>query len=284
MRLLKGKRILCTGGSGFLGRELVKRLSQFDCDDIIVVSKNEESLLQLKSEFPKVEIVVGDISNKTTCEKVCDNVDGIFHLAAFKHTNLAEDNVKECIQSNINGSMNLLDCTLKNKPEFILGISTDKAAKPSGVYGMTKFLMEKMFKEYEKFNQDTKYRLVRFGNIWNSTGSLADIWIPKIKAGKAISLTDPRATRFFWTVEEAVDLIFECLDKAKDHTPFTPVMKSVSMLTVLEACLEVYGKCPVEITGLKEGEKLHELITDTGLDSSQAEQYTKEEFKTKFLN
>ncbi len=284
MIINKNKHYLLTGGSGYLGRELVKRLTQLGCDNLLVLSKDENSLLELKEKFPQVEVVVGDISDKNTCEKVCNGVDGIFHLAAFKHVSLAENNVRECIESNINGSINLLDCTLKYKPDFIIGISTDKASCPTGVYGMTKFFMEKLFAEYERYNKDTNYRLVRFGNIWNSTGSLATIWIPKMKNGKEICVTDPNATRFFWTVDEAIDLIFNCLNKADDSTPYTPVMKAVSLQTVVEACQEVYGKCPVKVIGLREGEKLHEKIVDSGLDSSKAEQYTKEEFKNKFLS
>jgi UDP-N-acetylglucosamine 4,6-dehydratase/UDP-glucose 4-epimerase len=275
-------KILIDGGDGHIGSELVKRLIGLGCVNLMVLSKNEETLLKLKERFPVVETVVGDIGSKMTCERVCYGVDGIFHLAAFKHVNLAENNVKECIQSNINGSMNLLDCTVWYKPQFILGVSTDKAGQPSGVYGMTKYLMERMFAEYERFNKDTEYRLVRFGNVWGSTGSLSTIWLPKMKKGEEITVTDPGATRFFWTVEEAVDLIFSCIEKSKDSTPLIPTMKAVSLQTIIDACHEVYGDFPVKVIGLKEGENLHEILNDKK-DSSMSEQYTKEEFINKFL-
>lgn len=136
--------------------------------------------------------------------------------------------------------------------------------------------------EAEQMNPDTKYRVIRYGNVWGSTGSIATKWKEKMEKGEEVILTDPEASRFFWDVKEAIDLIFECIQKAKDATPYIPPMKAVKMSVVLEACLEIWGKSPVKIIGLQPGENKVET-TDGIVFSDQCEQFTKEEFIEKFL-
>jgi UDP-N-acetylglucosamine 4,6-dehydratase/UDP-glucose 4-epimerase len=264
-------KYLITGGSGFLGKALVARLYPAN---IRVLSKNEEQLLELKDKYPDIEIMVGDISDPATCRLACEGVTGIYHLAAFKHVGLAEVNVRECIASNVIGTINLLDVFTGN---FIIGISTDKATRPNGVYGITKLLMERLFKDYEERNPGTKYRIVRYGNVLYSTGSVLCKWREKIQENKMITVTDLGATRFFWTVDQAIDLIFECLEKATDATPFVGKMKSILIKDLLDAMLDKYGHVPVEVIGLQPGENKHELLDADGRDSSQVEFYTKEE-------
>lgn len=276
----KDKRYLITGGSGFLGKALVEKLVELGYKDILVLSKNEEQLLALKDEFKQVEVMVGDIGNMATCIKACQGVTGIFHLAAFKHVTLAEDNVEECINSNIKGSINLLTCTLKYKPNFIIGISTDKAAKPTGIYGMTKYLMERLFAEYEKINTTTNYRTVRFGNMIYSTGSVLCKWKERILNDLPIKVTDLNSTRFYWTVDEAVNLIFECLNLAKDSKAYVGQMKAIKLGDLVNAMYEKYGvgkEVKIKFIGLQPGENLHEAISDDLLNSNHAEKYTNKE-------
>lgn len=269
-------------GPGYLGKQLIKRLVEQGFKNLRVIARNEGNLIKLKEEYPFIEIVPGDISNAAACEKACEGVEGIFHLAAQKHVGLAEMNVARTVLSNIGGTMNILECTLRHKPEFIIGISTDKAAQVKGIYGASKLIQEGLFREFESFNPQTKYRTVRYGNVWKSPGSFITKWEPKMRAGEEIILTDPEATRFFWTVEQAVELIFDCLNEAVDSTPFTPKMKSAKMGVVLDACMEVFGKCPLKITGLQKGENLSETI-DGITYSGETEQFTKEEFINTFL-
>lgn len=266
-------KFLVTGGSGFLGHELIKRLD----GEVRVLARNEGKLVELKEKFPHIEIIVGDVSDPYTCDRAMQGVDGVYHLAALKHVGIAEDNVKECIETNI--PIALLEATRKHKPKFIIGISTDKAASRKGVYGTTKFLMERLFAEYEKLNPDTKYRTVRYGNVIYSTGSVLCKWKEKMQKGEEVTITDPNATRFFWTVEQAVDLIFKCLEKTTDSKPYVTKMKSMRMGDLLEAMNSKYGKpgAVAKVIGLQPGENLHEIITEDGLDSSRAEKFTIEE-------
>ena len=145
IKMSSSKTYLVTGGSGFLGAELISRIP----GKVRVIARNEGNLIALKEKFPHIEIIPGSIADPFVVEKAIQGVDGIFHLAAFKHVGLAENHVKECVESNVIGTLNLLEATLKHKPEFIIGISTDKAAQVTGVYGATKLLQEKLFEEYE---------------------------------------------------------------------------------------------------------------------------------------
>lgn len=279
----KGKRYLVTGGSGFLGRSLIKRLAGIGVCDVAVIARNEGQLIDVKEAFPHIEIIPGDIADPHSCAHACAGARGIFHAAAFKHVLMAQLHTRECISSNVIGTLNLLDQTLKLRPDFIIGISSDKAGRMTGVYGATKYLQETLFAGYEKVNPITRYRTVRFGNVWGSTGSFITKWKAKMQKGEEIVLTDPEATRFFWTVEQGVELIFECLERAPDSTPYIPKMKAVKMGTVLEACMEVFGKGPVRVTGLQPGENKHESM-DGIIFSNEVDQFTKEEVIATFLS
>lgn len=280
--MVKNGKYLITGGSGFLGNTLISRLVAQNSYRLVVLARNEGELLKLQDKFPDVEIIPGDVADQYVCEKACRDVDGIFHLAAFKHVRMAEMNTQRCIRSNIIGTLNLLNMSLKFKPDIFVLISTDKAANIRGVYGATKLLGEKLVEEFAEVNSDTKYRVVRYGNVWNSTGSFITKWRPLMKAGQEVMVTDPGATRFFFTVDDAVSLIFRSIDEGKDAKPFVPAMKAVSIGTVLEACQEVYGKCPVKTIGLQAGENMHETM-DGKIFSNEVEQYTKEDFIKEFL-
>lgn len=276
------KRIVVFGGSGFLGTALIQRLISFGNNNIIAIARNEGALVMLKEKFPAIQIIVGDIADQWVVKKAMKDAEEVYLLSALKHVGLAETEVKSCINTNIIGCMNIIDESLTTKPKLLMFISTDKASQPMGVYGCSKKIGEKLIYEAESINADTKYRIVRYGNVWGSTGSLITKWKPKMLRGEEIILTEPEASRFFWSVDEAVDLIFECIKKSDSSDPFIPTMKAVKMSVVLAACMEIYGNCPVKIIGLQPGENKVET-TDGILFSDQAEQFTKEEFIQTFL-
>lgn len=269
------------GGSGFLGTALIGRLISIGVTNIVAVARNEGALVALKEKYP-IDIIVGDITDKWIVKKAMKDAQAVFLLSALKHVGLAEIEVKSCINTNVIGCMNVVDESLITKPKGLMFISTDKASQPMGVYGCSKKIGEKLIAEAEKINPDTEYRIVRYGNVWGSSGSLITKWKPKMQRGEEIILTDPEASRFFWTIDEAVDLIFECGRKATDCTPYIPKMKAVQLGVVLEACMEVYGKSPVKIIGLQPGENKVET-TDGITFSDQVEQFSKQEFIEKFL-
>ena len=281
MILDKNKTYLVTGGAGFLGQELIARLEAAGCTNVVTISRNEGKLVALKEKFPFVKIIPGDIADPYCAEKAVQGVDAIFHLAAFKHVGLAEQTVRECVLGNVTGTMNILELTRKYPIEFILGISTDKAAQVSGVYGASKLLHERLFTDYEKMNPSTKYRTVRYGNVLYSTGSVLCKWKDRLQNDEEVIITDSEATRFYWTVDQAIDLIFDCLNNAEDSKPYVPEMKSMSVGNLLEAMIRKYhpdGKTyKVKTIGLQPGENLHEVIVEDGPNSSEVERFTIEE-------
>lgn len=275
-------KYLITGGSGFLGERLIERLLEKEVCKIVTVARNEGKLIMLKEKFPQIDIVTGDISKEFVCQGLFEKYrfGGIWHLSAFKHVGLAEHQAIECLESNITGTINLL----KHAKDvgFVLGISTDKAAQVNGVYGLSKLAMERLFKNFEELRPDIKYRIVRYGNVLYSTGSVLCKWKDLIQQDKEIIITDANATRFFWTRDQAIDLIFDCLENAKDSSPYCPTIKSISIGELICAMYMKYGnwaKRKIKIIGLQPGENLHEKILEKGPYSNEVEQYTIDEIK-----
>lgn len=277
---------LVFGATGFLGEKLVERLVN-QGDRVLAVARNEGKLITLKEKFPSIEILTGDIADSWTVALAFNQKpDAVYLLSAFKHVGMAEDQAMQCVRSNVVGTMKVIQASLIYKPKSLVFISTDKAARVAGVYGATKLLGERLMQEAEKLNPDTKYRVVRYGNVLYSTGSVLCKWKDKIQKDEEIIITDLDATRFFWTREEAIDLIFECLEKAGDSKPWIPKMKAMSMGDLLLAMYQKYGSytsgplIKTKVIGLQPGENLHETM-DGKIYSNEVEQFTIEEIKEK---
>ena len=275
----KGKTYLVTGGSGFLGKKTIERIHEKG-GKVLTMARDEGKLIQLKQELPYIDFLTGDIADRFNCQQAVRQVDGIFHLAAFKHVGIAETQSRECIMSNTIGSLNLLELTAEYDLDFNIGISTDKAAIISGVYGASKFLMEALYRQFEANFPKTKFRIVRYGNVLYSTGSVLCKWKDLLQKGETPIITEPKATRFFWTIDQAVDLIWSCMHYASDSSPYVPDMKSMSMGDLLQAMIIKYSpdkSIEPEVIGLGKGENLHEKILADGLSSEDADRFTVEE-------
>lgn len=275
----RGKRYLVTGGTGFLGEQLVEDIVKKG-GIVRIIARNEGKLISLKERLGNaVELCLGDISVLFNVQQFMNcEFEGVFHLAAFKHVPLAETNSVQCIYSNVIGSANVLDTAVECNAKFIIGISTDKAAQVAGVYGATKLLMEKMFAQYAELFPNTKFRIVRYGNVLYSTGSVLCKWKTLIEQGKHVTVTEPEATRFFWSLEQAIKLIYDCLENATSAKPFVPTMKAMKIGDLLDAMIKKYAPkgIPIEAMkiGLQKGENLHEKILEEGPYSNEVERYT----------
>jgi UDP-N-acetylglucosamine 4,6-dehydratase/5-epimerase len=283
IQIEENKLYLVTGGGGFLGQPLVKHILSKGAK-VRIMGRDEGTLIKMKEIHPSIEIHPGDISDSFEVQQSMKDVNGVFHLAASKHVGLAETFVRENVKSNTIGSLNIYEQSLKQDLDFILAISTDKAAQVNGVYGATKLLMERLSKQYEKLNPNCKYRIVRYGNVLYSTGSVLCKWKDLIEKNKELIVTEPEATRFFWSVEQAIGLILDCLKNSTDSTPYCPDMKSMSIKNLLTAMVEKYsnsswGNYPIKIIGLQPGENLHEKVLDEGPFSNEVQQFTIEEIK-----
>ena len=282
MTVENNKLYLVTGATGFLGELLTERIIEMG-GRVRAFSRNEGKLITLKERYPELEIYTGDVSDRFEVRQAMNGVDAVFHLAASKHVGLAETYTRECTKTNVIGSMNILEESLdRSKPlDFVIGISTDKAAQVSGVYGASKLLMERLFKQVETLNSQTKYRIVRYGNVLYSTGSVLCKWRDLLLEGKQVVVTDPSATRFFWTRDQAVDLIFSCLNSAQSTAPWVPEMKSMKIGDLLTAMAQKYldpnHELDIKIIGLQPGENLHEKILEEGPASDEVDFFTIEE-------
>ncbi len=281
MILDKNKKYLITGGTGFLGKELVNYLVPKGYK-IRVLCRDEAKLVYLKEEYPNIEIISGDISNKYTVMKAMKNINGIFHLAAFKYVDLAEKEPINCTRSNVIGSLNILEETLnRDDIDFVIATSTDKAAKVAGIYGASKLIMEKLFDEYQYIKPNIKYRIVRYGNVLYSTGSVLYKWKRLLQLDKELIVTDLNCTRFYWTVGEAITLIFNCLELANSAKPYVPEMKSIILKDLLTAMSKKYlkkgGTLKIKEIGLRQGENLHESLDKKHKNSFESDKYTIDE-------
>lgn len=268
------------GGSGFLGEKLIERLVH---EELTVVARNEGKLIALKEKFPNINIIPGDIADSwTVAEAFKTKPDGVFLLSASKSVEIAEKEVMQCVKSNVIGTLKILKASLIYKPKFIILTSTDKAAQVSGVYGATKLLCERLFKEAQELNPDTKYRVVRYGNVWGSTASFITKWIPLLKQGNGIKLTDPDMTRFFWTRDDAISLIFSCLEEANGPEPYIPSMKAMRMGDIVDALKIEFGDFKVDIIGNRGAENIHETM-DGKTYSNDVDRYSVKEILEKFI-
>lgn len=272
------KNILITGGTGFLGRELIHTIFQFakfknKTPNITVLARNEGKLIALKEQYD-IDIICGSVEDGVTVQKACKDIDTIFHLAAFKHVGLAEQQPYQCTMSNIYGTINLLNAF---NGSLFVAISTDKAAKLQGVYGASKRIMERLIEERSNTNLSVKYIVPRYGNVLGSTGSIVPKWIKAAKNNEAITITDPKATRFFFTVADAVDLIFEAIEKGESGIPYIKHMKSCYVATIAESIQKKYGKFKkINKIGLQPGENMHEYL-DAEYCSRDADKFTTDE-------
>lgn len=270
-------KIVVFGGSGFLGIPLIERLISLGNTNILSVSRNEGAAVALKERFKDVSIMIGDIADPWVVKKSMEDATACFLLSAMKHVGLSEKDVKSCVSTNIMGTLNVINESLLTKPKTLLLISSDKAAQPTGIYGCSKKLGEGLMGEAQTMNTGTAYRVVRYGNVLYSTGSVLCKWRDKMQKGEEVIVTDPDATRFYWPVEEAVDLIFDCIENATSAEPFITSMKSIRLGDLLEAMMSKYGRVPVRIIGLQPGENMHEVIVPELPDSFRSARYTKEE-------
>ncbi len=274
------EKVAVTGATGYVGEKLVEKLI-LNGNFVHAIARNEGKLIEIKDKYKNVEIFPCPVEDEYLIKKAVKDCSGIYHLASFKEINLAEKNALKTVQTNIFGTLNILKASVDYPNiHFVIVASSDKAEKISGVYGATKFIMEKLVEEFNFINQgQCKYRILRFGNILHSTSSVLVKWKKAILEGKDLVITDPSATRYFLTREEAVAMIFECLETATDSKPYFTKMKSLSLKELLDMMILKYGngrKNNIIQIGLREGENKHEKISPD-LTSEHAIRWNKEE-------
>ncbi len=254
---LKNKTVLVTGGAGSVGTVLIKKILKYPVHSVRVLDVDEHALFRLKRSIKdsRLRMLLGNILDKDRIEMAGKNADIIFHLAAVKNIEITEFNPIETIDTNINGTVNLIKMSLKNKPKKFLNISTDKAAESSTLYGATKQIGERITSWAGTHVEETKFASVRFGNVIETRGNVFEIWHEEFRNKKPLSITSPSMKRYFFNVDQAADFILHCLSLMHLGEIFVPKMKSYK-IKKLAAKISKNHK----IIGLRQGEKLDEVL------------------------
>jgi UDP-N-acetylglucosamine 4,6-dehydratase len=259
--------VLITGGSGSLGQALLHRYVTEGQEELIVYSRDEWKQSQLRRMFPEVRFMLGDVRDYDRLLIATRGVETIIHAAAYKQVPSAEANVDEAIATNVLGSRNVARAAVHNNVNFVLGISTDKACQPVNAYGETKALMEKLFQQADNWG-DTIFNCVRYGNVLGSRGSIVPLFRAQVES-RTFTLTDANMTRFWMTLDEAVDLVFAALRDGManldDSAVVVPQVPASSMWTLVEAVVARWGTgdiadYEIEHMGTRPGEKWHEQL------------------------
>jgi len=259
--LLKDKVVLVTGGTGSFGKKFVEKLlTDNQAKKIIVFSRDELKQFEMQSRMnsPRLRYFLGDVRDFQRLKQATDGVDIIIHAAALKQIPAAEYNPMEAIKTNIIGAENIINAAIENGVKRIIALSTDKAANPANLYGATKLCSDKLMVAGNVLagNRDTKFSVVRYGNVLGSRGSV----IPFFKEQEAkgfLPITDLKMTRFWLTIEEGVLFVLDSLDRMHGGEIFVPKIPSFKVVDVAQV---VSPNVPTKTIGIRPGEKLHEVM------------------------
>lgn len=263
--LFENKKIVVLGGTGYLGRAIAQEVLKYNPKNVVIFSRDEVkhfyTISKVFNNDPRVLSVLGDIRDYDSLLRVTRHADIVFHVAALKRMDCLEDNVEEAIKTNVLATMNVFNACVANNVNKVLFISTDKACSPINTYGACKFVSEKIFTNYNIAQYKTKFMVVRFGNILESTGSVIPIFIDKVKAGREIPLTDDQMTRFIIDKEEAAKLIFDALRYGQGGEIFIKKLSAMKITDLIEVIKARYkSNNTIKVIGLRPGEKIHEVL------------------------
>ncbi len=267
--MFKNSSILITGGTGSFGQAFIKIfLKKFKPRRLIVLSRDEMKQWEMAKKYKnekRLMFFIGDVRDKDRLYRALDGVDFVVHAAATKIVPTAEYNPFECIKTNINGAMNLIDASIDQGVKRVVALSTDKASSPINLYGATKLASDKLFvasnASYAS-GHDTIFSVVRYGNVMGSRGSVIPFFY-ELKDGNTFTITDKRMTRFMITLEQGIDLVLHAF---KDMVGGEIYVKKIPSMKVTDIAKSINPKLKLEYIGIRPGEKLHEEMI--GFDDS----------------
>jgi UDP-N-acetylglucosamine 4,6-dehydratase/5-epimerase len=257
----RNKKVLITGGTGSLGKALIKKLKEYNCK-LIVYSRDEGKQALSFGNDPTIARVIGDVRDYKKLDVTMQRhkPDYVIHTGALKRIDDMEFYPDECVKTNIRGSENVAIASEQNNVKKCILISTDKACQPINVYGSSKFIAERIFTNYDYNSTSTIFASVRYGNVIASRGSFIPLWMDLISQGKNISVTSMGCTRFLFTLSDAVDTVLSSLYFAEGGEVFIPKIPSYKMKTIIETIKNIMELNSIEydIIGMRPGEKFHE--------------------------
>lgn len=267
--MLDNKSILVTGGTGSFGQNFIKRiLEEYNVKKIIIYSRDEFKqdnfkkylLANYPDKISKIRFFIGDVRDRDRIKRATVGVDYIVHAAAMKQVPACEYNPFEAIKTNIYGAQNIIDAAIDNKVKKVVALSTDKAVNPINLYGGTKLVSDKLFISANAYSGQcgTIFSVVRYGNVAGSRGSIIPFFKTLIEKGELeIPITDERMSRFFISLDEGIDLVIKALKESKGGETYISKIPSFNVTDLAKAMSD---KCSFKFIGIREGEKLHEVM------------------------
>lgn len=260
--MFDGASVLITGGTGSFGHAFVPMLlKKYNPARVIVLSRDEMKQWEMAKLFKdekRIRFFIGDVRDRDRLYRALDGVDYVVHAAATKIVPTAEYNPFECVKTNINGAMNLIDACIDKGVKKVVALSTDKASAPVNLYGATKLASDKLFVAGNSYvgGHDTRFAVVRYGNVMGSRGSVIPFFM-SIKDTGVLPITDPRMTRFMITLEQGVELVWHAFEDMEGGEIY---VKKIPSMKVTDIARVVAPDARHEVVGIRPGEKLHEQM------------------------
>ena len=262
--MFKNKKLLITGGTGSFGNAVLRRFLTNGFSEIRIMSRDEKKQDDMRKKFTNslIKFYVGDVRDFQSVLNAVRGVDFIFHAAALKQVPSCEFYPMEALKTNVIGTENVLEAAIQCSVEKVVCLSTDKAVYPINAMGISKAMMEKVIIAKSRNSGKTKIFITRYGNVMASRGSVIPLFVNQIFSKKAITLTDPKMTRFMMSLDEAVDLVVYAFMNGANGDIFVQKAPAATMETLAKAITELFGvpDHPINIIGTRHGEKLFEVL------------------------
>ena len=259
---MNNESILITGGTGSFGNKFVSMtLKKFNPKRIVIFSRDEMKQWEMAQKFDndkRVSFLIGDVRDKERLVRALDGIDLVVHAAATKIVPTAEYNPFECVKTNINGAMNLIDACIDRKVKRVVALSTDKASNPINLYGATKLASDKLFVSANSYasTHKTRFSVVRYGNVMGSRGSVIPFFMSEYNKSE-LPITDPKMTRFMITLEQAVELVWHAFNDMEGGEIY---VKKIPSMNILNIAKSVNKDALLKVIGIRPGEKIHEQM------------------------
>ena len=269
--MFSNKILLITGGTGSFGNAVLKRFLGTDIKEIRIFSRDEKKQDDMRHalQSPQVKFYIGDVRDRRSIDVAMQDVDYVFHAAALKQVPSCEFFPMQAVRTNVYGTENVLDSAIAHGVKSVVVLSTDKAAYPINAMGILKAMMEKVAIAKGRQlgdNASTVISCTRYGNVMGSRGSVIPLWLEQLRAGKAITITDPNMTRYMMSLDDAVDLVLYAFQHAHNGDLFVQKAPAATLKVLAEAIIKLYKKTPfdkekdIQIIGTRHGEKLYETL------------------------
>ena len=277
--MLNNSSILITGGTGSFGNAFVPMtLAKYNPKRLVIYSRDEMKQWEMAQKYqddPRVVFMIGDVRDKERLSRALDGIDFVVHAAATKIVPTAEYNPFECVKTNIDGAMNVIDACIDRDIKRVVALSTDKASNPINLYGATKLASDKLFVAGNGYAgiHDTRFSVVRYGNVMGSRGSVIPFF-QSLAATNQLPITDERMTRFMITLEQAVDLVWHAFEDMQGGEIY---VKKIPSMNILDIATAVKPSAKLKFIGMRPGEKLHEQMI--GLEDAHYTYEYKDHYK-----